>query len=127
MTAPPIRLARAVAYCTKPDGTVGILLMAWDGKPRLSLFPKRVQMMVRAMGFLALTVEESHKVWTARTISKECHAAVWDDILCERATAIMRESRARDTAFAQEAALLYGEASDPAWVKRLRAALTRDR
>ncbi len=84
-------------------------------------------MMVRAQAFLALTVEESHKVWTARGISKACHAAVWDDLLCQRATAILLASRARDSAFAKEAAFLYGEASDPAWVKRLRAVLARTR
>lgn len=127
MTKPAYILTRAVAYSHMPDGTVGISLLAWHGKPRLSSFPKWVQLRVRASAFLALTPEESRTVWSARSMSRECQAAVWDDLLCQRATAILLDSRARESAFAREAALLYGGAMDPAWVKRLRAALMRAR
>lgn len=127
MTKPAYALTRAVAYSHRPDGTVGISLLAWDGKPRLAAFPKWVQFQVRAYAFLALTPEESRTVWSARAMSRECQAAVWDDLLCKRATALLLESRARESAFAKEAALLYGESMDPAWVKRLRATLTRAR
>jgi hypothetical protein len=124
---PACTLTRAVAYSHRPDGTVGISLLAWNGKPRLSSFPKWVQLRVQAFAFLALTPEESRTVWSARSMSRECRVAVWDDLLCQRATAILLESRARESAFAREAALLYGEAMDPAWVKKLRAALMRTR
>jgi hypothetical protein len=98
-----------------PDGTVGISLLAWNGKPRLSPFPKWVQLRVRAFAFLALTPEESRTLWSARSMSRECQAAVWDDLLCQRALAILLEIRALESAFAREAALLYGEAMDRAW------------
>lgn len=120
-------LTRAVLYSYNSDGSLDIQLLApWDGKPRLDAFPLHIRMAVKAKHVLFATVEESHKIWTARTISDDVHAAVWDDILCTHATRMLAEDATRGDRFAREAGIIYGDANTPAWVRKLGKVLSRD-
>lgn len=122
-----IKLARAVAYTHHADGRLDITLLApWDGKPSLDGFPRDIRLAVQAQHYFFATVEESHKLWTARFISPDVHAAVWDDIMCERATQMLLARKGHDDRLVREAAIIYGDANQPTWLNKLRSNCSAD-
>lgn len=86
-----IRITRAVSYGRDDNGNLSIsIVQPWDGFQRIRAFPPHVQEIVqgldlRGRAYLMATVDETHKLWLAGKISEEVRAAVWDDILCQRA------------------------------------------
>lgn len=114
------RMARAVAYLTDSRGALTIKLLApWDGKGRLESYPASVRLAVRAQAFLFATVEESHKIWTAREMGADVHAAVWDDLLCDRADAMMENTRRRVAQIQRDDEITYAPANQPSWLNAL--------
>lgn len=119
-TKSPYRLKRAVAYLTDGNGVLTIKLLApWDGKGRLDTYPAAIRLAVRAQAFLFATVEESHKIWTARQMGRDVEAAVWDDLLCDRANDMMQASRQRLAQVRRDDAITYSRANQPSWLNKL--------
>ena len=119
---PKAKLERAVVYARREDGTLDIKLRhPWDGKRRLEAFPWRIQLKVQGEHYFMATPEESSKLWTARFISDELHAAVWDDIMCVRATEALAHEARTDRAVARDIQHLFADFADPTTLQRLDA------
>jgi hypothetical protein len=84
-----MKIRRAVAYARDRRGRLAIILTKdWNGEPCLNQFPAHIQNTIRQQPVM-LEPGDAEKVWVARQKAQHVQDAVFDDILCMNATALV--------------------------------------
>lgn len=84
-----MKIRRAVCYGRDRRGRLGISLTKdWNGEPCLQQFPVHIQKTVRLHPMM-LEPGDAEKIWVARQYAQHVQDAVFDDIQCMNATALV--------------------------------------
>ena len=84
-----MKIRRAVAYARDRRGRLAIALTEdWNGEPCLKQFPLHIQKTISQHPMM-LEPGDAEKVWVARQHAQHVQDAVFDDIQCMNATALV--------------------------------------